>query len=415
MSEQGLGCHLKVGPRRRRNHKLLRSLFIQMPYDLLMNLGLVLTGGGARAAYQVGVIQAIADISSKSEIPFNVITGASTGAINGSYLMSQADNFKAGAQGLWDLWLNLHTDMVYRTDSIYMAALGARWLGTLGLGGLYGKKNVINHLLDTGPLRELLTRELHLEKIPQFLKEGILRGVNVSATNYLSGTAISFYDGIKDVHQGKHTTRLDIQTHLTIDHVMASCAIPLFFPPIKIDGIFYGDGCIRLSSPLGPAIQMGADRIIAIGIRHSRSENETLELNQKMSKGDLTIAEISGMLLNSVFLDSLETDLERTERINSTISLIAKEHLSQMPNKLRHIPILALMPSQDLGELAMGTLHEFPGIIRIFLRGLGAKENKGWDLLSYLAFEKAYTNQLIELGYFDTFQRREAIREFMML
>ncbi len=384
-----------------------------MLYGYSMNLGLVLTGGGARAAYQVGVIQAIADFSSKRESPFNIITGVSTGAINGSYLMSRADDFKSAAKGLWDLWLNLHSDKVYKADSRSMAALGTKWLGMLGTGGIYGNKKKINHLLDTGPLRKLLEEELRLELLPSFFKTGILRGVSVSATNYLTGTAISFYDGIQELNPWVRSTRLGVQTHLSVEHIMASSAIPIFFPPVNINGTFYGDGCIRLSSPLSPAIHLGADRVIAVGIRTPRSSDEIIKFNQELSKGDLTMAEISGMLLNAVFLDSLETDMERMERINSTISIMSLEHRLQMTSKLRQIPLLALNPSRDLGELAIGILHEFPAIIRFLLRGLGAKENKGWDLLSYLAFEKAYTQQLIELGYSDTLRKKNTILEFM--
>lgn len=377
-----------------------------------MNLGLVLTGGGARAAYQVGVIQAIADFSPGKESPFNIITGVSTGAINGSYLMSHADDFKLAAQGLWDLWLNLHSQNVYRVDSMSMATLGTKWLGMLGAGGL-GRKRKINHLLDTGPLRDLLHRELLLERLPELFNKGILRGVGFSATNYQTGTAISFYDGVDELMPWVRSTRLGIRTRLSVEHVLASCAIPIFFPPIKINGAYYGDGCIKLTSPMSPAIHLGADRIIAVGIRHPKTHQEIIQLNNEHYKGNITVAEISGTLLNSVFLDSLETDIERMERINSTIALMSHEHISRMTSKLRQIPVLALRPSQDLGELAIGTLHEFPAIIRFLLRGLGAKENKGWDLLSYLAFEKAYTNQLIELGYFDTLQKKNAILEFM--
>lgn len=378
-----------------------------------MNLGLVLTGGGARAAYQVGVIQAIADFCPGKKSPFNVITGVSTGAINGSYIMSRADDFKRAAQGLWDLWLNLHSDKVYRADSLSMANLGSKWIGMVGAGGFFNKQKKINHLLDTAPLRNLLHQELKLERLPELFNTGILRGVCLSATNYLTGTSICFYDGVEEINPWVRSTRLGIKTMLTVEHVLASCAIPIFFPPVKIKGTFYGDGCIKLISPLSPAIHLGSDRIIAVGIRHPKTHQEIIGSNIDINKKEITVAEISGTLLNSVFLDSLETDIERLERINNTISLMPHEHRSKMASKLKEIPILALRPSQDLGELAIGTLHEFPAIIRFLLRGLGAKENKGWDLLSYLAFERAYTNQLIELGYFDTLAKKDSILNFI--
>ena len=377
-----------------------------------MNIGLVLTGGGARAAYQVGVIQAIAEMTEERVSPFKVVTGVSAGAINGSYLMSRADDFKLAAQGLWDLWAGLHSERIYRTDPASVASLGSKWLGAVGMGGLFSQKKV-NHLLNTQPLRTLLNEELQLDKLSQFFKQGILRGVSLSATNYLTGTAISFFDGVEEIEPWMRSTRIGVRTPLTVEHVMASSAIPVFFPPVPLEGAPYGDGCIRLTSPLSPAIHLGADRIIAVGIRYFRSDEQTLELNQNTKREELTIAEIGGVLLNAVFLDSLETDLERMERINQTISLFTEEQRRKMPHQLKQIPVLALRPSQDLGTLAKGTLKEFPTLIRFLLRGVGAKEDKGWDLISYLAFEKAYTAQLLDLGYTDTLRKKDTILEFL--
>lgn len=380
-----------------------------------MNLGLVLTGGGARAAYQVGVIQAIAELTHEKTTPFNVITGVSAGAINGGYMMSRADDFKIGAQGLWDLWNNLHSELIYRTDTTSIASLGSKWLRTVGMGGLSGTHKA-NHLLNTDPLRKLLNQELHLDRLQQYFKQGILRGVAVSATNYITGTAISFFDGADGddgIQPWVRSNRLGVRVPLTVEHVMASSAIPVFFPPVKIEGALYGDGCIRLTSPLSPAIHLGSDRIIAVGIRYFRSHEQTIQLNQTLKRDDLSIAEIGGVLLNAVFLDSLETDIERMERINGTISIMSPDQRLKMPSLLKEIPVMALRPSQDLGHLARGTLKEFPGLIRFLLKGVGAKEDKGWDLLSYLAFEKAYTSQLIELGYHDSLRKKDAILEFM--
>jgi len=280
------------------------------------------------------------------------------------------------------------------------------------MGGLFGQKRA-NYLLNTVPLRELLQGSLNLERIPEFIQRGILNGVSFSATNYLTGTAISFFDGIDSIQPWVRSTRIGIKTPLTLEHVMASSAIPVFFPPEKLDGALYGDGCIRLTSPLSPAIHLGAEKIIAIGIRYVRSNEQTIAMNQTLKRDDLSIAEIGGVLLNAVFLDSLETDIERSERINNTLSLMTEVQRMLHPSALKQIPILALRPSQDLGQLAKGTLKEFPGLIRFLLKGVGAKEDKGWDLLSYLAFEKAYTTQLAELGYQDTLARKIEIQEFM--
>ncbi len=376
-----------------------------------MNLGLVLTGGGARAAYQVGVIQALAEITHPKESPFNVITGVSAGAINGGYLMSRADEFSVAAQGLWDLWAGLESEKIYRTDASSIAGLGSKWLRTLGMGGVLTQKKRANHLLNTEPLRELLTQELQLDRIPGYVKSGVLRGGCFSATNYLTGTAFSFFDGHESIEPWARSTRLGVRSPLTVEHVMASSAIPVFFPPVALEGAPYGDGCIRLTSPISPAIHMGADRIVAIGIRYLRSHEQTLELNRTMKREELTIAEIGGVLLNAVFLDSLETDIERMERVNKTLSRLSKEQ--RETSELKQIPILAMRPSQDLGQLARGTLKEFPTLIRFLLRGVGAKDDKGWDLLSYLAFEKTYTRQLLELGYEDTLRKKDIVAEFL--
>jgi NTE family protein len=377
-----------------------------------MNLGLVLTGGGARAAYQTGVVKALAELAGSGPSPFKVLTGVSAGAINSAYLLSHADDFKSAADGLWRLWTTLETERIYRSDPAAIATLGSRWLRTLGLGGLFGQKKA-NYLLNTGPLRELLGQELKLERIPGFIRDGILRGAAFSCTNYLTGTAISFFDGHPSIGPWVRSTRIGVRETLTLNHVMASSAIPLFFPPERMDGALYGDGCIRLTSPLSPAIHLGAERIIAVGIRYFRTNEQTLELNRVMKREDLSLAEIGGVLLNAVFLDSLETDLERMERINNTLSLMTEAQRKSHPSALKQIPILALRPSRDLGQLAQGTLREFPALIRYLLKGVGAKEDKGWDLVSYLAFEAAYTRQLGELGFDDTLRRRDEIQEFL--
>jgi NTE family protein len=377
-----------------------------------MSIGLVLTGGGARAAYQVGVIKALAEITGADQTPFSIMTGVSAGAINAAYMMSRADHFSIAAQGLWDLWAGLDSDRIYRSDAASIASLGAKWLGTLGMGGLIGRERA-NHLLDTQPLRQLLKQELHLDRLPRFYKNGILKGASVSVTNYLTGTAISFFDGDENTQTWIRSTRIGVRAPLTLDHVMASSAIPVFFPPVNLDGALYGDGCIRLTSPLSPAVHLGAEKIIAVGIRYMRSNDQIMELNQSLKRSELSIAEIGGVLLNAVFLDSLENDVERLERINQTLSVLSVEQRKSLAQPLRQVPLLVLRPSQDLGQLARGTLHEFPKMIRFLLQGLGAKEDKGWDLLSYLAFEKAYTTQLIELGYYDTIRKKDQIVEFM--
>jgi len=375
-------------------------------------LGLVLTGGGARAAYQVGALQALAEIADFDRTPFRVLTGVSAGAINAAYLAARADDFRAGARGLWDMWHRLETRDVYLSDARNLASISGRWIRDLGLGGLLGAGN-INYLLDTTPLRQFLGDRLELARVAGHIASGQLRGVAVTATNYLTGTAISFFDGAPELRDWTRSTRLGVRTPLRLEHVLGSAAIPIFFAPVAIDGVPFGDGCVRMTAPTSPAIHLGADRIIAIGIRYFRSGEQTVLLNQNLRAERVALAEIAGVLLNAVFLDSLESDLELLERINQTMSFVRPEDHPFMPEQLRPIPALALRPSQDLGRLAGDQYANFPRMLRYLLRGIGATGASGWDLLSYLAFEPGYIDRLLELGHRDTLARKDEILAFL--
>ncbi|MBK9755238.1 MAG: patatin-like phospholipase family protein [Nannocystis sp.] len=378
----------------------------------MTTLGLVLTGGGARAAYQVGALQALAEIADFDRTPFRVLTGVSAGAINAAYLAARANDFRAGARGLWDMWHRLETRDVYLSDARNLASIGTRWIRDLGLGGLLGAGN-INYLLDTAPLRQFLGDRLELARVAGHIASGQLRGVSVTATNYITGTAISFFDGAPEIRDWTRSSRLGVRTPLRIEHVLGSAAIPIFFAPVAIDGVPFGDGCVRMTAPTSPAIHLGADRIIAIGIRYFRTGEQTVLLNQNLRAERVALAEIAGVLLNAVFLDSLEADLELLERINQTMSFVRPEDHAFMPEKLRPIPALALRPSQDLGRLAGDQYANFPRMLRYLLRGIGATGASGWDLLSYLAFEPGYIDRLLELGHRDTLARKDEILAFL--
>jgi len=378
----------------------------------MSTIGLVLTGGGARAAYQVGALRAIADLTSggpRGTRPFQVVTGVSAGAVNSTAIASRTNDFPRAARELWSLWSTLTPDAIYRTDTKSLAAISGSWLRDVSLGGLVGA-NGINHLLDTAPLRRLLEARLEAERIPDRIADGSLRGVATTATNYATGTAISFFDGAPDLIAWQRSTRIGVRTRIGVEHVMASAAIPIFFPPVSIANTWYGDGCVRMSAPLSPAIHLGAERVVAIGIRYLRTDIEALQLNQEAHAEQPTLSEIAGVLLNAVFLDALEADLELVERINRTIELIPPEHASRQP--LRPVPVLALRPSQDLGRLAAQQYDRFPRALRYFLSGIGATGRNGWDLVSYLAFEPVYIKRLLDLGYKDTMQRSAEVKAF---
>lgn len=369
------------------------------------NVALVLTGGGARAAYQVGAIEALAEICGPGPSPFGIISGVSAGAVNGVSLAAGAEDFGNAAGRLSSLWLGLRPEKVYRTDARKMVRVGGSWLRELAGGGLLGARE-INYLLDTSPLRGFLRSHLPVPRMRRHIRTGLLRGVAVSATNYGDGTAVTFFDGAPDVEPWIRSTRLGVREHINVEHVMASSAIPVIFPPVRIRGVFFGDGCVRLLSPLSPAIHLGATRLVAVGVRHAGDAPR----GARARGGGLPISQIAGLLLNAVFLDSLEEDVERLERMNRTLELLSPAQRARQP--LRHIPILVLRPSRDLGDLAQDQYRRFPRLLRYLLKGIGAAE-EGSDLLSYLAFEPVYVGRCLELGRADTMARRREIEEFL--
>lgn len=380
----------------------------------MANVGLVLSGGGARAAYQVGAVRAIHEILSTKTSPFNILTGLSAGAINSAALAAEADDFAGAIEHLSETWLSLTPEAVYRSDAPRLASLGARWIKDLTMGGALGASRS-NYLLDTAPLKALLTRKMDLSLLSRHFASGVLRGVAVSATNYITGSTVTFFDGAEEVKPWIRHGRIAFRESITIDHVLASAAIPIFFPPVSIDGKPFGDGGVRMTTPISPAIHLGSEKIVAIGIRYYRSTEQTLQLNREARADRVSVAQISGVLLNALFLDSLDNDLERVQRINRTLSFIPEDIRRSQKDFLRPIPTLSLRPSKDLGRLAGAEYDSFPATIRYLLRGIGASGESGWDLLSYVAFQPGYIRTLIDLGYQDTIERAKEIEEFFAL
>lgn len=374
-------------------------------------LGLILTGGGARAAYQVGALRALVEVVGTGRNPFPVITGVSAGAINGAALAASADDFAGGVRRLADTWLSLTPERVYRTDMLSITSIGARWIRNLTSGGLVTLRQV-NHLLDTTPLRELLLERIPLDRVPAHLAAGRLRGLGVTATSYLTGTAVTFFDAVDEVQPWARSRRLGRRETLTIDHVMASAAIPVFFPAVRIGDTFYGDGQVRLTEPLSPAIHLGADRLLAVGVRYVRTAAETESLNsEEANQRILPVSQVAGVLLNALFLDHLDSDTEHLERINHSLSLTRAT--GQGATEFHVIPVLTLRPSRELGGLASDQMDHFPRVVRYLLRGMGAGRRGGSDLVSYLAFERSYVDRLQTLGYEDTLARRSELEDFL--
>lgn len=377
-----------------------------------MNFGLVLTGGGARAAYQAGVMKGISSIlGAEHGNPFQVITGISAGAINAAYLASRASQFTLGSEACFELWRNLKPQNVIHTDVLTMSRLGARWLRNLSLGGA-SPLNRATHLMDASPLGAFLQEKIDFASIGENIRNRSIHGFSVSATNYRTGTAVSFFEGDDSIEPWVRSSRIGRRSAITPAHVLASSSIPLVFEPVRLEDSYYGDGGIRLRTPLSPAIHLGSDRIVAIGIRYFRPEDMTLELNEAARMADIAIADIAGVMLNAAFMDSLESDVERLERINQTLTFMPEAQRLAHPGKLRIIPLLVIRPSQDLARLASDQFRKFPRMLRHLLRGIGASEERGWDLLSYLGFDSSYTTQLLELGEADAQAKKAEILEF---
>lgn len=378
----------------------------------MVHTGLVLTGGGARAAYQVGAVRALAEIAGPGQIPFDVIAGLSAGAINGVALATGAGDFQTATERLQTTWSQLTPDRIYRTGALRLASIGSRWIRDLSAGGLIGKSG-INFLLDSSPLRELVSTQIPISRIRRHLRAGRLRAVAVSTTNYHTGSGVTFFEGAADIQPWTRSARIGVRARIGVDHVMASAAIPIFFRPVSLDGSFYGDGCVRMNYPMSPAIHLGADRIVAVSVRHLRPPAETAERQVRAKTDRLPLSEIVGVLLNSVFLDSLDSDLERMEQTNETLALVPPEKLTSRELGVRPIPALLLRPSEDLGRLAADEYERFPAMLRYLLKGIGASGQAGEDLLSYLAFEPIYVKRVMDLGYADAMARRDEIEEFL--
>ncbi len=375
------------------------------------NLGLVLSGGGARGAYQAGALLAIAEITRQRELPFSVLSGSSAGSINVTYLGARADDFAHAARDLADLWTTLESRHVFRTDTTTLAKTAAEWVVDLGLGGCLGARRG-KALLDTTPLRQLLSDHLDMRALSRHIERGRLRGVGVTATSYESGLGVTFFAGVSDIEPWSRVTRLGVRASLGVDHVLASSAIPVFFPAVALDGDWFADGSIRLNTPLSPAIRMGASRIVAIAVRPATGGVVPSAFPAPADPYP-TLAETGGVLLNALFLDALEADVETALRINHTLKFVRSEALARHVVPLRPVEVLVLRPSCDPGTLVLHAIDRFPSALRHMFRGLGASEEHGWELLSYLAFDGVYTTRLCELGYQDTLARADEITAFL--
>jgi NTE family protein len=367
--------------------------------------GLILPGGGARNAYQAGVLKAIGDMLPEDvENPFPVICGTSSGALNAVLLASSATRFQEGVDRLYGIWANFHVGKVFRTDSWTALKSGLRWGLTFITGGL-GKGQPMS-VLDNSPMREMLERHIRFARIQHAIDTGALRAVSVTTSGYTSGTSITFFQGIEDLAPWKRTRRLGKRTELTLNHLMASSAIPVLFPAIKLRNEYYGDGSMRQSAPLSPALHLGANRLLIIGVRNPVPDvapDESTDIPYP------SFGHISGYIFDTLFMDSLDADIERMRRINHTISETREKQVEYKDTSLRQIDYLVISPSQDVRSIVARYVGNFPLSVRILLKGIGALAREGRPLMSYLMFDAPYCKELMELGYQDALASRGQI------
>ena len=371
--------------------------------------GLILTGGGARAAYQVGVLKAIAEfLPRRAHNPFPVICGTSAGALNAATLAINAQSFRKGVRYLDNIWKNFHANQVYRTDVVGVFNNTMLWLAGLILSGLGINRIKQISLLDNSPLVEFLEEVLSCEKIQDSIDAGLLHALSVTASGYGSGQSVTFYQGVAQLVPWRRTRRIGISTKIEIKHLLASSALPFIFPAALINREYFGDGSMRQIAPISSALHLGATHILVIGVTSNgyASQSMRAEMNDYPS-----LAHIAGHALNSIFLDSMEVDLERVQRINELAAMLPESVCAQAD--IKHIDVLVVSPSQPIEKIAERYAAELPWTIRLLLRMVGAVPHSGGILLSYLLSEGKFCRALIDLGYQDALARRDEILRFL--
>jgi len=369
-------------------------------------IGLVLPGGGARGAYQVGVLKALAELMpERTANPFSVISGTSAGAINSVVLACRARCFRAAVADMELVWSHFRSEQVYKSDPWTMLKTSVHWLTAFISGGMLIRPP--GFLLDNEPLRDLLRQNVRLDSIQKSVDGGYLDAVAVTAAGYDSARSVSFFQGHDELLPWDRVRRKGRPAAINLDHLMASVAVPMVFPPVRIGHEFFGDGAMRQATPLSPAVRLGAERILVIGVRNEVPD----PLSAKPVEPSL--GRIAGYMLDALFLDGLSADLERLTRLNTIIENTPDKIIENEGEKLRFIEAFVMLPSEDIREIAARHVQELPWPVRLLLRGMGALNKGGTQLLSYLLFESGFTRELINLGYKDAMAHKDELLVFM--
>jgi NTE family protein len=364
---------------------------------------LVLPGGGARSAYQAGVLKALNEICDRNINPFPIICGTSAGAINAAVLASHAHEHSVGIERLVHFWSTMYCERIYRTDAWSVLKSVAQWILSLSLGGKLGTHP--KSLLDNSPLRQFLESSLQLEGINTAIESGQLHGLAITASGYTRASAISFYQAAAGVNAWRRARRHGEPTVLSVSHLLGSAALPLIFAAERIGNEYYGDGGMRMLAPLSPAIHLGANRLFVIATR-----DEKPDPSPDRPVGYPSLGEIGGYLLDTIFMDTLNADLNRLNRINNTLERVPEEKKAEIG--LKRIDSYVIRPSKDLRVVTHEHMNDIPRAVRLLLRSLGGW-GQDWRIASYLLFESNYCTELINLGYQDALDSKQDLAEFL--
>ncbi len=374
-----------------------------------LKTALVMPGGGARGAFQVGVLKAIAELLPRGcRNPFPIISGTSAGAVNSLVLASESKRFHIGVAELEHVWGNFHSRQVFRADSWTMLRSSLHWLTSIVLGGML--VGTPRSLLNNSPLRELLNANVRFPLIDKAINEGDLHALAVTAAGYGTARSTTFFQATSETEEWTRKRRIGIRQPIDLDHVMASIAVPMIFPPVQIKGEYFGDGAMRQATPLSPAIHLGADRILVIGIRDETADPAPDESHPQDFP---SFAQIAGYMLDTLFMDGLYSDLERMTRFNELIDAVPEEHRGEEFKRMRPVDTMVILPSKDLRDIAHKHRKAMPFALRALLRGIGGKGGSENRLVSFLLFEQAFTRELIELGYNDAMQMKDELKRFV--